>query len=411
MATTVATIQSKVNQFIRDTSNNSVSASDRLSAISISVQELMTEFGFDQSNLSYELSFYDTLESYNITTSVPYFLEPVQLRREYGLNDKEFARLDSSDIINHIDNYISDKEFAIEHIDGDTWIIINFKPKNTALLFDSCDSLTNSGSWAVDSSNSDATNLTVDTVEYKQGSASFNFDLDVSQSANNKATIQNTTLNSTDLSRYEDLASWLMWVYIPDSTNTSSFTLRWGTPTVYWTVSATTDAYGESFVDGWNRIKFDWSSATVVGTPSSSITYLAIDVNYGAGQTDDTDYRIDDIKLTIPEKLKLIYNGWKIGRSAAGAALTAFAATSDIPFYSGQFDFFDNYVAHKSSAILFRQMGLQSDATIEDTLSEKEKRKLKIRFPSSRLEERKSFRPMGTKRINRFCKQWITFQK
>ena len=72
------------------------------------------------------------------------------------------------------------------------------------------------------------TNLTLDTEEFNTGSGSFNFDVDVSQSGNNKATIYNDNLNDEDLSDDVNLASWLIDVKIPDITYTSSWTIRWG---------------------------------------------------------------------------------------------------------------------------------------------------------------------------------------
>jgi hypothetical protein len=402
MATTVSTIQSKVNLFIRDASTNSISAADRLSAITIATQELINEFGFDQTNLTYTLPFYDKVYHYDITTDVPYFLEPVSIERDVGsgLNDKPFSRLSRRELITRIDRNIGDKEFSIDAQDGNTYVTINFKPRYTSKLFESCSSLTDNGTWAVDATNSDATNLTVDSVEYKTGSSSFNFDIDVSQSGNDKATIKNSTFTSIDYSDDEDLSSWILEVYIPDETNISSYTIDWGTDSSnYWTASATTDIMGNSFTEGWNIVKVDWADATAVGSPDASDTgYYSITVNYDGAQGNDTDFRIDNIRLVRPENLKLIYNGWKVGVSSAGSDLSAFTATSDIPFYSGQYDFFDNYVAHKAAAILFKSLRLYDDAQFEELESEKEKRKLKNKFPSSQLEEIRSFRPSGIKR-------------
>jgi hypothetical protein len=402
MATTVSTIQSKVNLFIRDTSLNSMSADDRLSAITIAVQELINEFGFDQTNLTYTLPFFNGVYEYNITTDVPYFLEPVSIERELGtgLNDKPFSRLARRDIIHHIDNNIGDKEFSIEHKDENTIVTINLKPRYSGKLFDSCDSLTSNGEWVVDSSTSDATNLTIDNTSYKTGSSSFNFDIDVSQSINNKATIYNETIRPIDYSNDENLSSWIFWADIPDATDVTSYTLNWGTDSSnYWTGSATTDIMGNSLVDGWNRIKIDWSDATKIGSPdASNIGYSSISINYDAGQGDDTDFRIDDIRLIRPEILTFTYNGWRVGSNSSGTDLLAFTATSDIPFYSGQYDFFDNYVAHKAASILFKALRLYEDAQFEDLEAEKEKRKLKNKFPSSRLEESRTFRPSGVKR-------------
>ena len=113
--------------------------------------------------------------------------------------------------------------------------------------------ITGGGTWTLDTTNGDGTNLTVDTNEYKQGSASLNFDVDVSQTANNKVILYNSTLTEMDLSSYEDLAAFIFWVYIPDVTYFSSVTLYWGSDSSnYWSATVTTDMNGTAWASGWN---------------------------------------------------------------------------------------------------------------------------------------------------------------
>ena len=406
--TTVAEIQTKVNQYFRDSSTNSVSAANRLAAISEAVQQLMTEYGFDQSNLSYEFDYLDGVHYYDITTVTPYMLDPVDLKREVGLQsglqDRYFSRKTAREIEIEIDTQDGERSFSIENVDGKTWLIINYSPKYRKLNVEPFNALNGDGLWVADTVNSDATNVTLDSNEFKEGNASLNFDIDVSQSGNDLATVYNSTRKASDFTNYENLASWLMWFYIPDSTDITSISIKWGSSTsAYWLNTTTTDIGGNALADGWNRLRIDWESSSMVGSPDvSDITYIAISVNYAGTQVDDTDFRVDELILSRPETLELTYNSWKIGRSNVGADLTAFTATTDIPFYSGQFDFFNNYVAHKAASILFRSVGLPNDALAEDGDAEKEKLNLKKRFPDTSLEKTRSFKVSGIhRRTNR----------
>jgi len=394
MATTLATIESRTNQAIRDTTTNSISAADRLRAYSISVQDLMSEWGFGLTQKKYTLPYFDTVNTYNITSATTKFLEPIDIRKDD--QTEPFHRKSAREVNIEIDSP-EEPSFAVERLDNRIDLLISYTSKYSATTLHNCDSLTANGTWSADTTNSDATNLTLDTVEYKQGSGCLNFDADVSQSANNRSTISNSDMDEIDLTDDENLSSLLARIYVLDVTNFTSITAYWGSSsTAYWSASVTTDILGAAWVDGWNRIKINWADASKTGSPDvSAINYLRFDYNYAAEQADTTDFRLDEVLMVRPENLYLHYNSWQIGTTTAGVGLTEFAATSDIPFYSGMYDFFDNYVSMKSAAILFRQMGLTQDANDMETLSAIEKKKLIKIFPPVRLEVAKSFKVKG----------------
>ena len=394
MATTTATTISKIDQFIRDTSTDSVSATDRLQAISIATQDVMTEMGFDLQNATSVISYLDSVNYYKITSAIPDFTEVIDLRRGEGDNTEMFTFKDSDELAVEVANGIEVPSYAIERKDGDTYLVIIYNSEHQADSLHTCNAYDSNGEWEVDDTNSDATNITTDTNEKKEGAGSVNFDIDVSQSANNKATIANDDINSKDLSDDEDLSSLVFWAYIPDITNFTSITGYWGSSsTVYFSATATTDLNGNTLVTGWNEIKIDWADATETPTvDTSAINYLRFDFNYAAGQTDDTDFRIDDVRMVRPEKLTLHYHSWYVGEDSSGTKLTAFDSTTDVPFYSGQYDYFDNVVAHRAAAILFKEVGLIDDYNVENGEYVKALRDLKKRFPASGRKESNSFK-------------------
>jgi len=403
MATTISGIETQVKRLIRDTSNNSVTEADRFDAITEAVRQLHTEFGFDYTNKTYNLDYFDTLNYYNIATDISDFLEPVDLRsRDKEDNISTFTRKSPRELNREINSPEGDS-YAIETKNQKQYLVISHNSKFAKTQLHQCDSLTANGTWQLGESSaantSDSTNLTLDEVEFKQGTGALNFDIDATQDAANAAIISNEDMTAVDLTKHEDLSSLLAWVYIPDVTNFTSVTAYWGSSaSAYWYAAVTTDAFGAAFVAGWNRIKVNWADTTKTGSPTVSATnYLRFDFNYGAGQGDDTDFRLDDIIMVRPEKLEFHYQTWDIGvvSTSDSTGVQDFTVGTNVPFYSGTYDYFDVYVAHRAAAKLFREVGLHDDADRHEVIAREEMEKLKDKFPTSQHKQTKSFKVGG----------------
>lgn len=399
MSITIAEIQTNLNTNLGDSSTDRISAAERLQAITESVTWLQEELQNDHSIETYSLPYFDTIHEYKVTTAVADLLSSADLRRDESHQNYSTAHKSSRELAEEIGQGASEFSFAIERRDGNSYLIVNLDSRYRAKTISDFDSTDDGGrTWAVDDTNSDATNLTVDNAEYKHGNGSLNFDVDVSQSGNNRATIINSTLNSMDLTDYEDLASFIMEVYVPDVTYFSSVSLFWGSSsTAYWSSTVTTDINGNAFVNGWNTVKFDWSSSTMTSTPDvTAITYGRIDLNYTGSQIDDTDFRIDYLRLVRPETLKFYYTSWAVGTSSAGAKIYAFTATTDIPFFSGQYDQYKYAVGHKAASILFMSpLRLQAQALGEEKLAVEQLKRVRRIIPKSSNPEVKSFKLGG----------------
>jgi len=154
------------------------------------------------------------------------------------------------------------------------------------------------GTWA---GTLDATNVTTDSDEFKSGTGSVNFDVDVSADSGNVAVMTNSTFTAVDLDDYDETGKIRGWVYVPDVTYFSSLTLRWGTDSSnYWSLDVDTDYKDHAIHDGWNYVEWDWgdSSASETGTVTeTSIGYLQLRVNYTANQPDDTDFRLGSFRV------------------------------------------------------------------------------------------------------------------
>ena len=398
MAITVATIITEVNTSIGDSSTDRVSAAERLQAISEACIWVQEELANDLQNYTYSLDYYDTINYYKVTSDIADLLEGGDLRREKDKQLQSFTHKSSREMAEDIAQGSGESSWTIERKDTDTYVGVNHHSTYGSIQIGTLDSTTaDSGTWTIDTTNSDATNLTSDTTEFKQGAGCLNFDIDVSQSANNRATIINSTYGSMDWSSSEDLTAIVLRAYIPDVTDFTSFTVFWGTDSSnYWSATTTTDINSTAWVDGWNRFKVEWEDATATGSPDSSdIGWLRVDFNYGAGQGDDTDYRLDDWKLIKPENLTFHYITWKVGVDNADADIFKFAATTDVPYFSGMYDNIMYPVAHKAASIIFRNLRLKEESAFE--LSEADKALTRVRklIPSARAPEVKNFKVFG----------------
>lgn len=398
MATTVNSILTNLNTYIGDASTDRVSAAERLQYVTEAVVWLQEELGNELQNVVYDLDYFDSVYRYRVTTSMADLLEGADLRRSEQDQTESMSHKSARELAEEIGQGSEESSWSIERYDGQTFMLINHRSKYDAKVVAVGDALdSGGGTWLLDEVNSDATNLTVDVNEFKEPAGSLNFDVDVSQSANNRATLYNDTIDALDLSSYEDLSSWLFWVYLPDVTNFSSVTFYWGeSSTEYWSATATTDYNGSAFANGWNRIKINWSSATKTNTPDvASIGYLRVDYNYGVGQGDDTDFRFNDLILCRPEKLRFHYLSWNVGTNSGGTDIVAFTATSDIPFFSGQYDQYKYAVAHKAAAITYQNLRLFDESREEMAEAELSLQRARQLHPSSRSVESKSFKIKG----------------
>lgn len=400
MAVTVASLVTNLDTYVGDSSTDRISAAERLQYLTEGTAWLLEELGNEHMVETYTLNYLDTVHKYKITTAVADLLIGADLRRGEELQTKSFTRKSPREISEDIGQGSSESAWAVERTDGDAFLLVNHNSKYSALTIADFDSTSaGGGTWALDTTTADGTNLTVDTNEFKQGSGSLNFDVDVSQSGNNLATLTNSTLTELDLSDYENLGTFSLWVWIPAVTNFTSVTLYWGSSsTAYTSLVKTTDINGSSFVVGWNQITFDWASGSVTGTPDfTAVDYIRIDFNYGAGYSDATDFRVDNLILVRPEKLTFHYISWNVGTTSTSdsTAITAFAATTNVPFFSGRYDQYRYAVAHKAASIAFTALRLRQEAVDEDNAAEMALTRARKLFESSKTKEQNSFKVFG----------------
>jgi len=198
-------------------------------------------------------------------------------------------------------------------------IRINAPSLTSPIQINTCDSLTNNGTWAV---TSNATDLVADSVNYVSSSGSLQFDLTADTPVLPATTvtgyIENSTMTSVDLSDWLNQGTIFLYTFLPTGSVFSNVNLRWGSSaTNYYSVDATTTQAGTTFQNGWNLLQFNWSGATVTGSPdSSAINYIRVTWTYDG--TAQTAVRLDQITAALGTILEIEYYSKFLFRTSAG---------------------------------------------------------------------------------------------
>lgn len=156
---------------------------------------------------------------------------------------------------------------------------INSPFLNAPQIVNQIDNITDNGTWAVGGT---ASNLSENNTNFAQGAGSLQFD-----ATTGAAYIENSDMTAIDLSNVANQSSFFVWVYVPTAANLTSVNLRWGSSTTdYYHRTVTQTQQGTVFVNGWNLCQFEWSGATVVGTPDdTAINYGRVTLNLTSAAT------------------------------------------------------------------------------------------------------------------------------
>ena len=144
------------------------------------------------------------------------------------------------------------------------------------VIVNQASSVTGNGTWSVGGG---ASSIEDNNIRYINFGGSLQFNLDAAQAT---GYIENSTMTAVDLSDQQSQGTEFIYVYLPDASDITSVSLRWGSSSAnYYSVTVTENFAGNAFEDGWNQLGFNWVSATTTGTPdSSAIDYARITFAY-----------------------------------------------------------------------------------------------------------------------------------
>lgn len=189
---------------------------------------------------------------------------------------------------------------------------INSPLLNTGVVINQADSLTSNGTWT-----GDATNLSIDNVNYASSSGALTFDLP----AQAATYVEVTAPTGVDLTDHLNQGTLFFWVYLPVAANFSSVSLRFGTDSAnyYSSGNITTTQEGTTFQNGWNLISTDWVDASTTGTPTvSNIAYVR--VTYNTTGTANTGVKLNQIVSRMGEIVQVLYYSKFLFRDAVSGA-------------------------------------------------------------------------------------------
>lgn len=152
-----------------------------------------------------------------------------------------------------------DYKVSVEFVDGSKVLKARAPGRGTSLAVDKTDAV---GSWVAAGG---ATGLEIDTDLRLGDSDTLRADLGATGGY-----LENTAIDSVDLSAHEDSSSFFRKVYIPSGASTiTSITLLIGSSSgAYWSIIG--QAHFGSYKDGVNLVRFDWADAVQTLTPDST---------------------------------------------------------------------------------------------------------------------------------------------
>lgn len=229
----------------------------------------------------------------------------------------DFAFQTASDTFDML-KLVRDKRISLESSDGTKFLRINWSKTARKTV----DEVNASTGWIAIN---DTANITEDSLYKISGSKALRFDVVTTGDG-----LQKTTLESLDLSDWDEQATFFMWLYIPDTSTITSITAKWGNDltTNYWTSAAqTAQADGTAFKIGWNLIKFDWNTATETGTVApASIDSFSFTIA-GSAQS---DYRFDSITVSLGSLFELKYYSAYLFKTTAGVYIQRPTTDTDV---------------------------------------------------------------------------------
>jgi len=238
MSTKLSDFISGVQTYIRDKTNGFVSESDLMFSANLGIKYLKAKTGIQASKNRSEIDIFPNVYEYKIPTDFQDLItiqergKPINFYRKSP--DEFWLRLNSGS-----------KMLAVDSLLGDKFLLCHYSSAGSDAILNDCDSLTSNGTWSV---TGDATNLTLDEVNNITGSGALNFDITVSGTS---AGVENSGITSIDLSDEENGGTLFFSARIPDVTNITGFTAKWGSSSSdYWENTTTEQFSGLSLADG-----------------------------------------------------------------------------------------------------------------------------------------------------------------
>jgi hypothetical protein len=151
---------------------------------------------------------------------------------------------------------------------------------------------------------------------------------DISDAGGTTAGIQNSTITDFDLTGYTSI---FVWADITSPTDITNYILRIGNDASnYYSITTTTQADGNAFVEGKNLLQFNLSSKSETGTVTeTTCDYVVLYMTKAAGKISEKDYGFSDLQIHTGQLMNAVYYtkfGWQ---TSAGVYIENSTAVTD----------------------------------------------------------------------------------
>lgn len=386
-------VLNNINTYIGDSSTDRVSDADRYQAATEATAWLLEELGNEHMVDRAEIEYLPTVLWYKMDNLTPYLLTAGQLRyKDSDVTTNDFTRVEARDLASMTRNR---QAYAIERFNGSSYLGITIPddpsyPQLELLPFNDSDSYTYTGI--------NAENILKERDDVR-------FDM---QAGALTATGLSTTTGAINVFDFKDDGTFIVDVEIPDITDVTSVTLKFGTDlsTAYYSGTVAQDVNGNALVVGVNTIKIPWASLILVGTPDLTVTTKwSLQVNYTSSKPLVDNFKFSDLRVVQPVPLTFKYIFYRVGKNASGTDLIEFSASTDVPFFIQRYPQYKFAVAHKASGILYRSLHLFDNAVAEDREARTALQRYRKNFSGERDMANSTFKVAGinfrTRRIIR----------
>lgn len=385
-----------VNTFIGDSSNDRITAEDRYQAITEATAWLLEELGNEHMTDRAEVEYLPTVTWYKMANLTPYLLTAGQLRfKEEEDHDRydDFARVEPRDLATIPNTRYA---YAIEQYDGDAYLGITVPPQEEADQQDLIEMNVNDGYTY--------TGVNAENIVGEQHAIKFDM-----ENTGQTSTGLTTTTGSIDISAYFDTGVLIFEIEIPDVTDVTSVSMKFGSDlsTDYYLGTVTQDVNGNPLSDGVNTIKINVTDLTTVGSPdNTAITKWGFYMNHDSAKSLIDGIKLSDLRIADPIYLNFKYIFYRVGKDTNGSDIIEFTATTDVPFFIDRYPQYRFAVAHKAASILFRSLQNYSSAGSEEAQARQSLKRYRKNFSSEVDSANSAFKIAGVRfRGRRFVRR------
>lgn len=374
MSTDLAYINSIVNDRRRDTTTNSIDMSTvGFRAINSTIQIWNEVHDWPWTIKTVNFNYNPGIYTYTVQTD---FKFPLTLQSyKPNMNSGNYTLVSPL----KFPSSLYSTRFAVSNVAGIQYLMVKSLDGNNATINPATE-YNDNGTWVGATAIS---NVSTSNYEGFTWPSSVSFDY-----SGTTGTLTNSTMTAVDLTAFQNRSVLYVDIYFPTVTSITSVSLKWGSDASnYYSVTSTTNYLGQSFVVGWNRVKFAWSSPTTIGTPVvTAIDYLQMTLAYSVNPS-ATGFYFQNVFISENVPLTLTYYSTNMVTTLAGVQSQLFAsaaATTDTPLWTGRWDIATEPFINSVLEIIFSMTGEINDMNIARQKIVEIVTPLKQRYPSQR---------------------------